>query len=258
MSVMRSYAEGAASAMGTPWDEFSMLPVPPGTSLGQMDAMSLFSEVVAALNLRPIGIVTPWATRSGDMSWEDIPRADTNISLWELSDAGVNAVPEITFGSPLPFVGIVTSQPMTTEQVRKMWEGTAYNPYETQAVYRQDDAKPIPTLLFLHWGERIDMAKLPKDVLALEPRARAAGGTLVFAAQVPVESSTERAPPPMTFADTLRGQMATNAAQPPAPAPPAPAPIVLAPQKEEPLHLGVPIAVGLGAAALGFFLWSKR
>lgn len=252
---MQSYVEGGASQMGTAWDEIGILPAPPGTSLGQMDAMSLFSEVSDALRLRPIGVVTPWAARVGDLEWEDIPHPDTNVMLWELTDAAINAVPEVTFGSPLPFVGIVTSRPMSVAETRKMWEGTAYAPYETQAVYRQDDAKDPPTALFLHWGERIDIAKLPKEVLLLGPRASAAAGSLVFAAQIPAQNSTTRAAPSSSFASVL----ARQAPLPPEPPPnPTPGPIPLGPVKEDKMNLGVPIAVGLGAAALGFLLWKRK
>jgi len=255
--VMSLYTEQPGNAGGAAWDELRMMPSPPGTSLGQMDAMSLFSEVVSALGLRPVGIVTPWATRISDMEWDNIPRPDTNVMLWELSDGAVNAATEVTFGSPLPFVAIVTRSPMTTEATRQMWQGTAYSPYETQAVYRQDDAKAVPTILFVHWGERIDISNLPKDVLALEPRAKAVGGSLAFAAQIPVEGSTSRQAPAMPFSQALNLQMAASA--PPAPPAPGPEPIPLRPAAEaESLHLGVPIAVGLGAAALGFMLWKRK
>lgn len=254
--VMHGYAEGPGEALHLPWDEVTMDVAPPGTSLGQMDAAALFSEVVTALGLRPLGVVTPWATRIGDMSWEEIQKADTDVMLWGLTDGQINAALQVTFGSPLPFVVIVTREPMTTSSVSKMWEGTAYQAYETQAVYRQDDAKAVPTILFVHWGERIDVGKLPSKVLAIEPRAKAVGGDLAFAAQIPVPS-TDREKPLTPFAQALAVQMAATAPGP-APAPPGPAPIRLTPAPEEPLHLGIPIALGLGAAALGFVLWRKR
>jgi hypothetical protein len=255
--VMRAYSEGPGDAIPAPWDERQMEIAPPGTSLGQMDAASLFSEIVSALQLRPLGLVTPWATRKGDLEWEEIINPDTNIQLWGLTDGQINAATQVTFGSPLPFVVVVTRLPLTTSDVAKMWEGTAYAPYETQAVYRQDDAKPVPTMYFAHWGERIDISKLPQKTLAIEPRAKAVGGDLVFAAQVPV-SRSDHNPPPGTFRQAYDIQLATTgyaAAKPPAP---GPQPIPLAPAPDEPLRLGVPIALGLGAAALGFFLWRNR
>jgi hypothetical protein len=239
---------------GAAWDSLHMIPAPPGTSLGAMDAQGMFAEVAATLQLQPLGIYTSWATRSGDISWEEIKNPDTNIVVWGITDAQVNAVAEITHGSPLPFVAIITKGPMTQAAVAAMWEGTAYRPYETQAVYRQDDAKDVPTIAFLHWGERIDMAELPKQTLALAPRATAINGALLFAAQVAVPGTTTRALPPTSFQSALESQLL---AQGPPPAPPAyvPPPPVVA---QANTNLALPIAVGLGGAVLGYMLWRKR
>ncbi len=251
--VMRSYTENWGR--GSAWDEHPMIVAPPGTHLGQMDAQSLFSEITTALSLKPIGVYTPWATREGDVSWTEIHNPDTNIMLWGLTDAAVNAVPEVTFGSPLPFVAILTKAPLSVERVRGLWNGTAYAPYETQAVYRQDDAKSVPTLYFLHWGERIDMSKLPGQVLLLEPTAAKVDGALVFAAQIPSQGSTTREPPSLSFDQAF--QSTVPVAPGPAPArAPAPIPIVRAP--EEKMNIGIPVAVFLGSAALGFVIWRAR
>jgi hypothetical protein len=253
--VMRPYTENWGR--GLAWDEHRMIPAPPGTSLGDLPAASLFSEIVAALSLRPIGIFTPWATRESDLEWEPIERPDTNIMLWQLSDAAIGAVPEVTFGSPLPFVAILTPRLLSVEAVRQLWDGTAYAPYETQAVYRQDDAKDSPSIFFLHWGERIDMAKLPSQVLAIEPKADRAGGALVFAAQIAREGSATRREPALSFQATYDSTFARAPAPVPGPppAPPPPIPIRAAPEES---NLGVPVAVGLGAAALAFFVWRNR
>jgi len=259
--VMQRYMEHGGA--GLPWDGLTMIPAPPGTSLGQMPAQSIFSEVTTTLQLSSLGIYTPWATRSGDTAWEEIANPDTNIVLWGLNDAQVNAVPQLTFGSPLPFVAIVTKGPMTQGDVAAMWDGTAYAPYETQAVYRQDDAKGVPTIYFLHWGERIDMSKLPAQTLAIGPKAAAVGGVLVFAAQVPVQGTTMRAPPSSpSFDAALQSQLMMNApvTVPQQPAPmqtAAPAPAVASASVAK-TNLSLPIAIGLGGVALGFLLWRRR
>lgn len=263
--VMQQYMEHGGS--GSPWDDMRMVPAPPGTSLGQMQAQGIFAELTNALGLQALGIYTPWATRTGDTAWLEIKNSDSNIVLWSLTDAQVSAVPELTYGSPLPFVAIITKGPMTESEVARMWNGTAYRPYETQAVYRQDDAKPVPTIAFLHWGENIDIAELPKQVLALEPRAKAVGGALVFAAQIPSAGSTTRAPPATpSFEAALDSQLtlsspitvpASLTVPPPGTvqsAGPAPAAV----PSSGKTNLSVPIAVGLGAAALGFVLWRKK
>lgn len=267
---MQQYMEHGGS--GLPWDEMPMIPAPPGTSLGQMQAQGMFAELANALGLQALGIYTPWATRTGDTSWEEIRNTDSNIVLWSLTDAQVRAVPEMTYGSPLPFVAIITKRPMTESEVAQMWSGTAYKSYETQAVYRQDDAKPVPTIAFLHWGENIDVSELPKQTLALEQKAAAVGGTLVFAAQIPSQGSTTRdLPAAPSFQAALESQL-TAATPVTAPAtvvmPPSqgPGPITTAapspglapaPAASGKTNLSLPIAVGLGAAALGFVLWRK-
>ena len=259
MVMKTNYMEHGGA--GAAWDSLPMIVAPPGTSLGAMDAQGMLAEVAATLQLQPLGIYTPWATRSGDISWEEIKNPDTNIVVWGITDAQVNAVSEITHGSPLPFVAIITKGPMTQASVAAMWDGTAYQSYETQAVYRQDDAKDVPTVAFLHWGERIDMEKLPKQTLALVPRATAVGGALLFAAQVAVPGTTTRAVPPVTFQSALESQMLAQSAPPAPPAltmdvpPPAHVRPVAAQAK---MNLGLPIAVGLGAAALSYMLWRKR
>jgi hypothetical protein len=250
--VMSSYTE--RWGRGSAWDEHPMVIAPPGTSLGQMDAQSLFSEITQALSLQPVGVYTPWATRSSDLDWEEITGTDTNIMLWGITDAEVNAVPTVTFGSPLPFIAILTKAPLSVTATAAMWEGTAYQAYETQAVYRQDDAKPVPTIYFLHWGERIDQASMPQKVLALEPRAASVGGALVFAAQIPVQNSTTRQPPVMPFSTALSTQNAITAPPAPAPAPEPAEPIQLRATPEK-TNLVLPIAAGLGAMALAFVLW---
>jgi hypothetical protein len=257
MGVMDHYMEHGGS--GAAWDSMAMIPAPPGTSLGAMAAQGMFAELSSALGLQVLGVYTPWATRSGDTVWEEIKNPDSNIAIWSITDAQVNAVPEITYGSPLPFVAIITKGPMTQAAVAAMWDGTAYGPYETQAVYRQDDAKGVPTIAFLHWGERIDIAELPKQVVKLEAKAAAVNGALLFAAQIPSKGSTTRAlPATSSFQDALETQLMTSA---PVTVPvirdyipPPPPPPVL----EARTNLGLPIAVGLGAAALGFVLWRKK
>jgi hypothetical protein len=254
--VMSSYMEHGGS--GAAWNEMSMIPAPPGTSLGQMAAQGLLAEVTQALGLAPLGVYTPWATRAGDTEWDEIVNPDTNIAVFGITDALIRQAQDVTFGQPLPFVAIVTKGPMTQAAVDAMWDGSAYKAYETQAVYRQDDAKDPPTIVFMHWGERIDMAQLPKSPLGLEPKAAAANGALIFAAQVPVQTTTTRATPPsMPFTSALSSQLA--AAMPvQALTPPAPTPVPVAPAAAPKMNLSLPIAIGAGAAVLSFVLWRRR
>lgn len=270
---MQEYMEHGGS--GAPWDAMAMIPAPPGTSLGQMQAQGMFAELANSLGLEALGVYTPWATRTGDTSWEEIRNTDSNIVLWGLTDAQIAAVPQMTYGSPLPFVAIITRSPMTESQVAKMWAGTAYRPYETQAVYRQDDAKPVPTIMFLHWGENIDISELPKSPVNVSWRAMGVDGTLVFAAQIPSQGSTTRdLPAAPSFDSALASQMTASGpitmpatvTSPPPVMSPVPGPITTTlpgtvatatPAAAGKMNLSLPIAVGLGAAALTFVIWRK-
>lgn len=249
-----------SSQAGAAWDAQSMVPAPPGVSLGTIQAAGLLSEMADALGLQPAGVYTPWATRAGDVSWEEIKNPDTNLLLFLLTDPQITAATQITFGQPLPFVAILTREPLTQEIVRQLWNGTAYEPYETQAVYRQDDAKEPPTLFYLHWGSRIDLPDLPRQQLAIAPRANQAGGDLVFAAQVPREGTTTRGEPALPFQMAFEQQVVhapvvtAGPAPVPAPLPPAPAPAGT--NASAPWLL--PAAVAVGAGALGYFFWVQR
>ena len=94
---------------GAAWDSLPMIVAPPGTSLGAMAAQGMFAELSSALGLQVLGVYTPWATRSGDTVWEEIKNPDSNIAIWSITDAQVNAVPEIApvFISPA-FIGRTT------------------------------------------------------------------------------------------------------------------------------------------------------
>jgi hypothetical protein len=227
-----------------------------------MPAQSIFSELTTSLDLQVLGTYTPWASRTSDTTWEEITNPDTNIVLWGLNDDQIAAAMQLSYGSPLPFVAIITKGPMTQASIDAMWKGTAYKAYETQAVYRQDDAKPVPTIAFLHWGERIDMSQLPKHTLTIAPRAAAVGGALVFAAQIPSQGSTTRSTPATSsFQDALTAQMTIATPVTVPTGPPAAPPIKLVPTTpsvDTKTNLSLPIAVGLGAAVLGYMLWSKR
>jgi len=256
--VMQQYLEHGGT--GQAFDEYTSIAAPPGTSLGDMSAQGVFAELGQALGLRPMGIYTPWASRTGDVNWEEIRNPDTNVIAWEINDAQVNSVPTISFGEPLPFIVILTKKPMTETEVAAMWDGTAYQSYETQAVYRQDDAKPVPTIYFMHWGERIDISKLPKQTLALVPKAESAGGQLVFAAQIPSQGSTTRSSPATPNFQSALEQQLTLAGPLTAPATMTPSPPIMvpapaaAPKPSGKMNLSLPIAVGLGAAALAFVI----
>lgn len=260
-----------AAAVGSPWTELHAVPAPPGTSLGNLGGQDVFAQIGQALQLQLVGVYTPWASRRSTIEWEPIDNPDTNIMAWRLTDAGIQAAMNLAFGQPLPFVAILTASPLDDGTMHSMWDGTAYRYYETQVVYRQDDAGEPPKPFFLHWGERVDIAELPPQVAQVEPRAARVSGLLVFAAQVPREGTTTRAAPTSRYEDLLVPSAPPpppppppSLVQQPRPAPPlspgpAPAPPPAAAADAAPkMNLALPLAVTLGAAAVGYYVWSSK
>ena len=244
--------------------ERRVLPVPASAAgLGQLPSLELFENLAETLGLPPIGIYTPWATRTGDMTWEPIESPETNIMVWGLTDHQVNLAQEVGFGNALPFVCIMTDQPLTSTRIDAMWHGTAYAPYETQALFRQDDAKPVPTIRFLHWGERVDMANAPQHLRPLEAAARTENGQLIFAAQVPTEDTTQRDFPAMPFANALSAQLALT---PRAPVPglpasqqaPYPQQVEVISEAPPTRSAAMPILVGIGSGLLTYWIVTRK
>jgi hypothetical protein len=259
MSVMDKYVPITHTQ-----DERRVVPVPASAGLGQLPSLELFEGLPASLGLPEIGVYTPWATRTGDMTWEPGSESpNTNIMVWGLTDQQVNLAQEVGFGNPLPFVVIMTEQPLTNGTIDAMWGGTAYAPYETQAIFRQDDAKPVPTIRFLHWGERIDMANAPQHLRPLEAAAQSQNGQLSFAAQIEARESTQRDFPALPFDDALTAQLALT---PRAPVPglpasqqaPYPQQIEVIAEAPSQRSAAMPILVGIGSAVLTYWIVTRK
>jgi hypothetical protein len=242
--------------------ERASVPIPASSGLGQLPSLELFEEIASTLGLTAIGVYTAWATRTGDMTWEpEEQQPSTNLMVWSLTDHDVNLAQQIAFGNPVPFVAVMTDVPLTSMQIDAMWEDTAYAAYETQAVYRQDDAKPVPTIRFLHWGERIDMSNAPQHIKPLESAARSVNGQLILASQISGTTS-QRDFPAMPFADALAAQLALSAAAPvPGASPvvvgPTPQQLPIAPVPTQQSNVVAPVLVGLAVGGLVFW-WARR
>jgi len=238
---------------------------PLGTSLGQLPMASLLTDLVDALGLAPLGVYTPWATRVSDVEWESPERApDTNTALWRLTDVALQAALDVTFGSPVPFVAILSQTPLTSLEADSLWSGTPYRAYETQAVYRQDDGKPIPTIFFLYWGERLDDPEVPAHPRSLEQTAAIAEGVLVFGMQIPAGSSTTRDWPATSFSSALEMHNLIESPARASPPPLPPAPAAPAPASATPRSVAIapspdwkPWAVGVAVAVGAFFVWRQ-
>jgi hypothetical protein len=269
MSVMERFVPNTQPISGR-----SGLPIPQGVGLGQLQALELFATVPQALQLPLINYYVKWAEQVGDLEWLEQPNpGDPNmidgLALYELTDENVRQAEELAFGDPLPFVAIVTQEPMSATAVEQMWKKTAFAPYSTIAIFQDGDPNVVPRIYFLHWGERIDMANAPQHVQPLQSAAEQYNGKLAWAAQaeVPYPSGWQIGPdggrvswPTLPFSDALAAQLALTPSSMQPGAPPAPPPQVTTQTTVQAPSFwstqNAPIIVGL--AAFGFAFWWKR
>lgn len=232
------------------------LPAPPGTSFPTGFPVDLFVQIASILRLKSIGIYTPWAGREGGIDWEPVRQPpDTNITVSILTDQAVLAVPTATFGSQLPFVAILTEVLPTPNHVESAWNGSPYQAYQTQAVYRQDDPRPTPRIYFLHWGE-LRPPGGGRGNKSLEAAAAMIGGKLVFAMQVNYATTAMRQPPALPFDQAIALQLGTGGPKPiengvmppPVTTPPAP------PKKAS---MVAPVAFGAAIAAVTYYVMRR-
>lgn len=202
----------------------SALGVPPGTAV-EPQVAELLRDLAVQLGLKEMGVVTPWATRVGDMSWREIENPDTNIAMFQLTDSQINeATSSVLFGQPLPFVTIATGELQMISEINRILENSNYELFETQGVYSQNDSDPIPTIVFLHWLRVKDLSDQPtRNVKSMDQVAKEMQGSLTFSQQVPVEGTTTRQPPSVSFEDAFNLQEpAPIDSQPELPGPPNP------------------------------------
>lgn len=254
MPVVEEYVSVADT--GRPCVERARIPAPRGTSLGQMAALDLWNEIAESMNLPFRGTYTMWALREGDMDWQPVPsQPDTNYLVWSINDQAVARARELAFGNPLPYVVILSERLLSTTDVARLWKGTAYEAYQTEAVYRQDDPKATPAMVFMYWGERRDMPAGPEQTLSLDQAAADADGQLVFAAQVASQGTTKREFPGIHFMDAFQMQR-TPLPEEPSPAPPQEAIQPAAPSEAavgaQERSLVMPVMLGVGAGVLAF------
>src|SRR5690606_12020973 len=119
--------------------QHTSLGAPVGVSMSSQ-LMELLRDITAQINFRDAGVLTPWASRVGDLEWREI-KPDTNISTFEITDKDIQLIQEtVLFGQRLPFVGVLSGQYLSESELDKVLTDSPYEWYETIAVYRQDDS----------------------------------------------------------------------------------------------------------------------
>lgn len=243
----------------------SALAVPLGTSV-EPQVAELLRDIAFQLHLPEAGVFTPWATRQSDLTWQEIVNPDTNIATFEITDAKIQEASVVLFGQPIPFVTVLTSSPLVIAEIERLVEDSNYDLFETQAVYSQLDSDPIPRIQFLHWFRVKDIAdQSQRGARRMEQVARDMGGVLRFSQQVPVQGSTVRQPPGISFEEAFDLQggpvdvlppIPGNPGSPPilspGPSPVLPGPITPGPSPapaQPQSNYVVPVLVGIGVLA---------
>lgn len=183
--------------------QFSGVGVPWGVSLSTQFA-EMLNDLAGQLGLAEMGVLTPWATRTSDLQWQEITKPDTNIATFRIDDAGIQTAQEmVLFGQRLPFLTVLTGQLQTITELEQILDGSMYELYETQAVYRQDDSAAVPNVLFLHWVRVLPEEQISRSSKSMNKVASEMHGQLLYSQQVPVEATTLRAPPSVPFAQAF-------------------------------------------------------
>lgn len=231
------------------------LPLPPGTSVNLLDPQ-IFLEAIERLGIQPSAVVTPWATRTSDVSWEPILQPPSaNVILYGINDATLGVIHQATFGHLMPFVAIHSNSAGNIAGVQQAFNGTRYSFYETQAVYAQArNAPSVPTATFVHWAKVRDPADKNMGTGSLDQAAQALGGSLCLGFQVDYQTTALRTPPGVTFEQASTPIPSPSAPEiPPAEPPPQKA---SSPSSSLASWLG-PLALGAVAAAGTYYLVTR-
>lgn len=156
----------------------------------------------------PIGVYVPWAKQHGGVTWQTIADSDHDVIAYRICAADVARVNAYSYGSELPWVGVLANEPTDRKIADAAFDATRYDLFEVEAVYDADDKRPTPRIHFLYW------AKLHEDVgggrESLDAVAKRLGGVLVFPMHLTVDGP--RQAPPLPFMLALSAQLAMPAA----------------------------------------------
>lgn len=229
---------------------FEGIGAPFGVSLSNQLA-ELLRDITGQLALPEMGVLTPWATRKGDLQWTEISKPDTNIATFRIDDAAIKeAQNTVLFGQRLPFLTVLTGQLQTTTELKSILDGSMYELFETQAVYRQDDQDAIPNILFLHWLRVLPEDQIPRSSKSMNQVAGEMLGQLLYSQQVPVESSTTRAAPAITFAQAFGVQEPDPIFQPTVTTPVVPSSVPPASTTSAPVQTTSQAGMGLSGSMI--------
>jgi hypothetical protein len=243
------------------------------TSLGAPEgvAMStqlaeLLRDLTSQVGLRDAGVLTPWGARKSDLDWQEV-KPDTNIATFEITDRDIQTARDtVLFGQQLPFLGVLSGHLQSSSELQSILDGSPYEWYETLAVYRQDDKNSVPNILFFHWLKARPEDQIGRTSKSMDAVASEMFGRLLFAQQVPLEGSTIRSAPAVSFSQAFNTQEPDPLAPEPVTIEPLPSlqptitttnPTPVEPAKTQPKELVLPILVGFFVAASTVYVLRK-
>jgi hypothetical protein len=189
------------SVFGAPL-QFDTMPLPEGQNLSTELIHSL-SQLPLEMELPFEGYITPWATKKSDMEWtERTSPPEYNLGIYLITEREVRKAYDKLFGQPIPYLGFVTFDLPTQNEVENALEGTDYELYETQAVYQQADTEDeIPPIMYFHWISLRPIGE--KTSKGLSAAMAEISGNLVFAERAPYNKTISRDWPAMSFLSAL-------------------------------------------------------
>lgn len=243
--------------------------VPSGVN---MPGMEDFLQTIQGAGIQVAGVFTPWGKlvqAPTEFGWGVAPLAakpDTNTVAVEFTEVA-GLLESLGFSEPA-FLALMAQEPIPPEAVSRELEGSPYELFgDGLVVYSQSDTAGVPKMLFLYWIGLREPGDEGGGSLSVASAAEAVGATLMFAQQLPAETTTERDPPEAAANEAAVEQFPTRFPKKewsgaPEPAPSSP-PEETEPEPEpEVAEAGVgggasmtgPILVGLGASVLGIAL----
>jgi hypothetical protein len=212
-----------------------------------------FLELIRIKRIPPLGVFTPWGVQTGSIDWETVAEPDYNVVVYPVTDSLIRVAERDAFGHELGFVAVLTPRPVTRDVAEKAFIGTPFELLSAEAIYRLDDAQPVPQLYYLYYGKRRDdFTDSSGGRGTLEPVAQRLGGQLVFPVQR-ARSGKERSHPSTAVTAAMAVQSMASG-EPPV------LPVVAAPPAAQPGG-GLPWWAYTGVAAAAAWLgwrWVKR
>ncbi len=241
--------------------------------------------ILGPLESQKLGVFALWAWQKTDTLWQEISNPETDVVLFDYAAVG-SAMRGMGLGAP-GWIAYFTDHPVELALAQAAFEATPYKLYSAEAVYNELDKTSPPRIGFVYWGQAREPGDTSAGPLKPEEAAQSLGGSAVVGIQVNAQQ-TELRPRPRQgdFADAYSKQFGVTPAVEPAgglthlpgtcntegmpcpccagfdcvagicklPAvtsmPPAVGPTT-GPKKAS---LAGPIALGIGAAALGYLI----